>query len=215
MDRLLCGDVGYGKTEVAMRAAFKAVMEGKQAAVLTPTLSAPESKIRLASLTERMPPPTVSGMNTRRAVRKNAASRISARASTLRAHAHPADRGHPAPRRRRTGAGDFAAGRIRDRSQRRGGHPRRHAAALAAARAAHAQLRPRTHRRPRVEQRHLRQRQPRAGISPGVGRLCHLREGSVPAQGHGAAASGRAACSSQERKRAAAWRYHRSSASCS
>jgi transcription-repair coupling factor (superfamily II helicase) len=37
MDRLLCGDVGYGKTEVAMRAAFKAVMAGKQAAVLTPT----------------------------------------------------------------------------------------------------------------------------------------------------------------------------------
>jgi transcription-repair coupling factor (superfamily II helicase) len=37
MDRLLCGDVGYGKTEVAMRAAFKAVMEGKQIAVLTPT----------------------------------------------------------------------------------------------------------------------------------------------------------------------------------
>jgi len=37
MDRLLCGDVGYGKTEVAMRAAFKAVMEGKQAAILTPT----------------------------------------------------------------------------------------------------------------------------------------------------------------------------------
>lgn len=37
MDRLLCGDVGYGKTEVAMRAAFKAVMDGKQAAILTPT----------------------------------------------------------------------------------------------------------------------------------------------------------------------------------
>jgi transcription-repair coupling factor (superfamily II helicase) len=37
MDRLLCGDVGYGKTEVAMRAAFKSVMEGKQAAILTPT----------------------------------------------------------------------------------------------------------------------------------------------------------------------------------
>ena len=32
MDRLLCGDVGYGKTEVAMRAAFKAVMDGKQVA---------------------------------------------------------------------------------------------------------------------------------------------------------------------------------------
>ncbi len=37
MDRLIIGDVGYGKTEVAMRAAFKAVMDGKQAAVLTPT----------------------------------------------------------------------------------------------------------------------------------------------------------------------------------
>ncbi len=37
MDRLLCGDVGYGKTEVAIRAAFKAVMSGKQVAVLVPT----------------------------------------------------------------------------------------------------------------------------------------------------------------------------------
>ena len=37
MDRLLCGDVGYGKTEVAIRAAFKAVMEGKQVAYLVPT----------------------------------------------------------------------------------------------------------------------------------------------------------------------------------
>jgi transcription-repair coupling factor (superfamily II helicase) len=37
MDRLLCGDVGYGKTEVAIRAAFKSVMDGKQVAVLCPT----------------------------------------------------------------------------------------------------------------------------------------------------------------------------------
>jgi len=37
MDRLLCGDVGYGKTEVALRAAFKAVLDGKQVAVLAPT----------------------------------------------------------------------------------------------------------------------------------------------------------------------------------
>jgi len=37
MDRLLCGDVGYGKTEVALRAAFKAVMDGKQTAFLVPT----------------------------------------------------------------------------------------------------------------------------------------------------------------------------------
>lgn len=37
MDRLLCGDVGFGKTEVAIRAAFKAVMDGKQVAILVPT----------------------------------------------------------------------------------------------------------------------------------------------------------------------------------
>ena len=37
MDRLICGDVGYGKTEVALRAAFKAVMSGKQVAILVPT----------------------------------------------------------------------------------------------------------------------------------------------------------------------------------
>lgn len=37
MDRLLCGDVGYGKTEVAIRAAFKAVMDHKQVAYLVPT----------------------------------------------------------------------------------------------------------------------------------------------------------------------------------
>ena len=37
MDRLVCGDVGFGKTEVAVRAVFKAVQDGKQAAVLVPT----------------------------------------------------------------------------------------------------------------------------------------------------------------------------------
>src|SRR6185295_18589893 len=37
MDRLVCGDVGYGKTEVAMRAAMRAALDGKQVAVLTPT----------------------------------------------------------------------------------------------------------------------------------------------------------------------------------
>ena len=37
MDRLLCGDVGFGKTEVAVRAAFKAIQDGKQVAVLAPT----------------------------------------------------------------------------------------------------------------------------------------------------------------------------------
>jgi transcription-repair coupling factor (superfamily II helicase) len=37
MDRLICGDVGFGKTEVALRAAFRALMDGKQVAILTPT----------------------------------------------------------------------------------------------------------------------------------------------------------------------------------
>ena len=37
MDRLVCGDVGYGKTEVAIRAAFKAIQDGKQVAFLVPT----------------------------------------------------------------------------------------------------------------------------------------------------------------------------------
>jgi transcription-repair coupling factor (superfamily II helicase) len=37
MDRLVCGDVGYGKTEIAVRAAFKAVQDGKQVAILVPT----------------------------------------------------------------------------------------------------------------------------------------------------------------------------------
>ena len=41
MDRLLCGDVGYGKTEVAIRAAFKAVMDSKQVALLVPTRACP------------------------------------------------------------------------------------------------------------------------------------------------------------------------------
>ena len=51
MDRLLCGDVGYGKTEVAVRAAFKAVMEGKQVALLAPTTVLAFQHVR--TLTER------------------------------------------------------------------------------------------------------------------------------------------------------------------
>lgn len=46
MDRLLCGDVGFGKTEVAIRAAFKAVMDGKQVAVLVPTTVLAEQHYR-------------------------------------------------------------------------------------------------------------------------------------------------------------------------
>ncbi len=52
MDRLLCGDVGYGKTEVAIRAAFKAVMDGRQVAVLVPTTVLAQQHFR--TFTERM-----------------------------------------------------------------------------------------------------------------------------------------------------------------
>jgi len=52
MDRLVCGDVGYGKTEVAIRAAFKAVMENRQVAVLVPTTVLAEQ--HLATFTERL-----------------------------------------------------------------------------------------------------------------------------------------------------------------
>jgi transcription-repair coupling factor (superfamily II helicase) len=52
MDRLVCGDVGFGKTEVAIRAAFKAVMDGKQVAVLVPTTLLAEQ--HLETFSERM-----------------------------------------------------------------------------------------------------------------------------------------------------------------
>ena len=52
MDRLICGDVGYGKTEIAMRAAFKAVEFGKQVAVLAPTTILAEQHLR--NFRERM-----------------------------------------------------------------------------------------------------------------------------------------------------------------
>lgn len=51
MDRLVCGDVGYGKTEIAVRAAFKAVQDGKQVAVLVPTTLLVQQ--HLATFTER------------------------------------------------------------------------------------------------------------------------------------------------------------------
>jgi transcription-repair coupling factor (superfamily II helicase) len=69
MDRLLCGDVGYGKTEVAVRAAFKAVMDGKQAAVLVPTTLLAQQ--HLATFSERFAPfPVKVGMLSRFASRQ-------------------------------------------------------------------------------------------------------------------------------------------------
>src|SRR5437016_14340044 len=49
MDRLVCGDVGYGKTELAMRAAFKAIDNGRQVAVLVPTTVLAEQHFRTFS----------------------------------------------------------------------------------------------------------------------------------------------------------------------
>ena len=59
MDRLLCGDVGYGKTEVAMRAAFKAVMDNKQVAYLVPTTILAEQHFQNFSARLKVFPVTV------------------------------------------------------------------------------------------------------------------------------------------------------------
>ena len=58
MDRLVCGDVGFGKTEVAIRAAFKAIQDGKQVAVLVPTtLLAQQHHAHLQRALRRLPDP--------------------------------------------------------------------------------------------------------------------------------------------------------------
>ncbi|NUS44989.1 MAG: transcription-repair coupling factor, partial [Mycobacteriaceae bacterium] len=63
MDRVVCGDVGYGKTEIAVRAAFKAVQDGKQVAVLVPTTLLAQQ--HLQTFTERMSgfPVSVKGLS--------------------------------------------------------------------------------------------------------------------------------------------------------
>ncbi|MBQ6641438.1 MAG: transcription-repair coupling factor, partial [Saccharopolyspora sp.] len=63
MDRVVCGDVGYGKTEIAVRAAFKAVQDGKQVAVLVPTTLLAQQ--HLNTFTDRMRsfPVTIKGMS--------------------------------------------------------------------------------------------------------------------------------------------------------
>jgi transcription-repair coupling factor (superfamily II helicase) len=63
MDRVICGDVGYGKTEIAVRAAFKAVQDGKQVAVLVPTTLLADQHIQ--TFAERMAgfPVTVKGLS--------------------------------------------------------------------------------------------------------------------------------------------------------
>ena len=63
MDRLICGDVGYGKTEVAIRAAFKAVDAGKQVAVLVPTTILAEQHHRSFSARMAEFPFTIEAVN--------------------------------------------------------------------------------------------------------------------------------------------------------
>ncbi|MBA2881688.1 transcription-repair coupling factor (superfamily II helicase) [Desulfosalsimonas propionicica] len=63
MDRLICGDVGYGKTEVALRAAFKAVNDGKQVAVLVPTTLLAEQHFRTFSERFERYPVSVESLN--------------------------------------------------------------------------------------------------------------------------------------------------------
>ena len=111
MDRLICGDVGYGKTEIAVRAAFKAVQDGKQVAVLVPTTLLVQQ--HLSTFTERLravpgrgpgavpvPDPTPRPRNAARAGRRR----------RRRRHRHPpaaVARGPvqgPRPGRRRRGA---------------------------------------------------------------------------------------------------------------
>lgn len=79
MDRLLCGDVGYGKTEVAMRAAFRAVMNGKQVAFLAPTTILVQQHVR--TLTKRLSgfPVTIGYVSRFRSARENRETIIRAR----------------------------------------------------------------------------------------------------------------------------------------
>ncbi|HXV28494.1 MAG TPA: DEAD/DEAH box helicase [bacterium] len=73
MDRLLCGDVGYGKTEVAFRAAFKAVMGGKQVAMLVPTTVLAEQHYLLLKERVRNYPVTVEVLSRFRAKKEQSA----------------------------------------------------------------------------------------------------------------------------------------------
>ncbi|MFD5828223.1 transcription-repair coupling factor [Lentzea sp. NPDC060358] len=63
MDRVICGDVGYGKTEIAVRAAFKAVQDGKQVAVLVPTTLLAQQHLNTFSERMRQFPVNVKGLS--------------------------------------------------------------------------------------------------------------------------------------------------------
>ena len=90
MDRLLVGDVGYGKTEIAVRAAFKAVQGGKQVAVLVPTTILAEQHGR--TFTERLAdfPVKIEVLSRfRTAKEQKAALRAAGRGRDRHRHRHP------------------------------------------------------------------------------------------------------------------------------
>jgi len=72
MDRLLCGDVGYGKTEVALRAAMKCIMDGKQAAILVPTTVLAQQHYNTAMSRFRSFPVTIEMLSRFRNARQSA-----------------------------------------------------------------------------------------------------------------------------------------------
>ena len=84
MDRLLCGDVGYGKTEVAMRAAFKAVLDGKQVALLAPTTILADQHYRTFTRRFAAFPVTIELLSVRDGGSRSGSRRW-----------RPRDRGHP------------------------------------------------------------------------------------------------------------------------
>ncbi|MCJ7666711.1 MAG: DEAD/DEAH box helicase, partial [Anaerolineae bacterium] len=83
MDRLICGDVGYGKTEVALRAAFKAVMDGKQVAILVPTTVLAQQHYRTFARRLRPFPVEVEMLSRFRSPREQAAILRSLREGSL------------------------------------------------------------------------------------------------------------------------------------
>ena len=116
MDRLICGDVGFGKTEIAVRAAFKAVMDGKQVAVLVPTTLLAEQ--HFVTFGERFAPyPGEGGDALPLPVAGAAEGRRRGRG---RRPGGRGDRHAPAARRRRLVPGPRVAGRRRGAAVRRG-----------------------------------------------------------------------------------------------
>ena len=115
MDRLICGDVGYGKTEVALRAAFKAVQDGKQVMLLVPTTILAQQ--HYGTFTERLKdyPVTIEHVSRFRpaAEQREAVARFATRRGR-----HP-DRHPPAALARRPREGPRAADRRRGAALRR------------------------------------------------------------------------------------------------